>query len=143
MEEHVTVLDDRAAEQDQMERQHILLVNSDPAILDLARVLLGEARYNVTTTNAVPRTFALIAAAQPALLIIDLAIAEVAGWDLLVHLHAEAATAAIPVIVTARDPRLLAHAARYPYLFGGPVRLVIPFDVDALLNAVWTIIGSA
>jgi len=143
MEEYVTALDDRAAEQDQMGRGHILLVNSDPAILDLARALLGEAHYNITTTNAVPRTFALIAAAQPELLIIDLAIAEVAGWDLLVQLHAEARTAAIPMIVTARDVRLLAHAERYPYLFGEPVRLVIPFAVDALLGAVRTLIGPA
>jgi len=143
MEAYVTALDDHAAEQDQMDRQHILLVNSDPAILDLARVLLGEAHYNITTTNAVPRTFALIAAAQPALLIIDLAITEVAGWDLLVRLHAEARTAAIPMMVTAHDVRLLAHAERYPYLFGEPVRLVIPFEVDTLLDAVRTLIGPA
>ncbi len=143
MEEYVTALDDHAAEQIQMDRQHILLVNSDPAILDLARALLGEARYNITTTNAVPRTFALIAAARPALLIIDLAITEVAGWDLLVRIHAAARTAALPMIVTARDPRLLAHAARHPYLFGEPVRLVIPFAVDALLDAARALIGPA
>jgi len=143
MEEYITALDDDAAEQDQMDRQHVLLVNSDPTILDLARALLGEARYNVTTTNAVPRTFALIAAAQPALLIIDLAIPERAGWDLLVRLHAEVTTTRIPVIITASDPRLIDHAARYPYIFGGSGRVVLPFAVDALLDAVRILIGPA
>ena len=127
----------------QMGRQHILVVNSDPVVLDLARVLLQEARYNVTTTNAVPRTFALIAAAQPALIVVDLAIAETSGWDLLARLHAATATAAIPVIVTARDPRLLAYADRYPDLFAGPGRLALLFDVTTLLDAVRTLIGAA
>jgi PleD family two-component response regulator len=143
MEAYVATSNDRAAERDQMDRQHILLVNSDPAILDLARVLLGEARYNVTTTNAVPRTFALIAAAQPALLVVDLAVTEYSGWDLLARLHAEPATAAIPVIVTARDPRLLAYADRYPHIFGGPGRLALLFDVTTMLDAVRALIGPA
>ena len=143
MEEFAAALRARDDEAARMDRQHILVVNSDPAVLDLARALLQDARYNVTTTNAVPRTFALIAAARPALLIVDLAITEQSGWDLLVRLHAATATAAIPVIVTARDPRLLAHADRYPYIFGGPVRLVIPFDVATLRDAVQRLIGVA
>jgi CheY-like chemotaxis protein len=114
VEESAETLSTRDDEAAQLDRQHILVVNSDPAVLDLARALLQDARYNVTTTNAVPRTFALIAAAQPALLVVDLAVTENSGWDLLVRLHAETATAAIPVIVTARDPRLLAYADRYP-----------------------------
>ena len=78
----------RPGEEAQAGRRHILLVNRDPALLEVVRVLLQEERYNVTTTNAVPLTFALIAAARPALLVVDLAIAERSGWDLLVRLHA-------------------------------------------------------
>ena len=143
MEEYVKTLDDRDREQAQMGRQHILLVNGDSVLLDVARALLQEARYNVTTTNAVPLTFALIAAARPALLIIDLAITEWAGWHLLVRLRAEAVTAAIPVLITARDPRLLAHAGRYPDLFGGQAQLAIPYTARALLDDVHALIGTA
>jgi len=143
MEAYVTALDDHAAEQEQMGRWHILMVNRDPALLDVVRVLLDEERYNVTSTNAVPLTFALIAAARPALIIIDLEITHQHGWDLLVRLHAEARTAAIPVIVTARDARLLAHADRYPDLYGADVQLVIPFSADTLLDAVRALIGTA
>ncbi len=134
---------EHAAEVAQMGRQHILMVNRAPALLDLVRVVLDEERYNVTTTNAVPLTFALIDAARPALLIIDLALAESAGWALLVRLHAEATTAAIPVIVTATDSRLLDQARRYPALFGGRSYLTVPFTVEALLRQVWALIGTA
>lgn len=141
MEEYIAAPTARANEQAQMSRRHVLLVNSDPAFLDLAHTLLQEARYNVTTTNAVPLTFALIAAGHPTLLIVDLALAEQNGWELLVRLHAEAVTTAIPVISTARDARLLDHAARYPYLFGGQTQLVIPFSMSTLLDTVCTLIG--
>lgn len=71
------------AEQDQMERKHVFVVNSAPDLLDLVRELLQEEFYNVTTTNFVPDTFDQIAAVRPAALIVDLAVGERAGWDLL------------------------------------------------------------
>lgn len=110
MQEYAESLLAQDDEQAQMGRRHILMVNGNPVLLDAVRVLLHDERYNVTTTNAVPLTFALIATARPALIIIDLELAERSGWDLLVRLHAEVVTAAIPVVVTARDARLLAHA---------------------------------
>jgi hypothetical protein len=41
----------------QMRRQHIFVVNGSVEFLDVVRELLQEERYNVTTTNFVPRTF--------------------------------------------------------------------------------------
>lgn len=143
MEEYAAAIRARAAEETQMGRQHILMVNRAPALLDLVRVMLDEERYNVTTTNAVPLTFALIEAARPALIIIDLALAERGGWDLLVRLHTEAITAAIPIIVTATDIRLLDHARRYPALFGAQSYLAVPFTVEALVGQVRALIGAS
>jgi CheY-like chemotaxis protein len=143
MEPYLTRLDDRARELDQMERQHILMVNRTPAFLDFVRVALDDLRYNVTTTNAVPLTFDLIKVARPALIIVDLEITEQSGWDLLVRLHPEAVTAGIPVVITAKDDRLLAHAHRYPYLFGGQAHLAVPFGTETLRAAIATLIGPA
>ena len=56
----------RTAETTQMARQHIFAVNGSPDFLDLLRELLQDERYNVTTTNFVPATFAQIDALQPA-----------------------------------------------------------------------------
>ncbi|HEX2348902.1 MAG TPA: hypothetical protein VHI51_10765, partial [Ktedonobacterales bacterium] len=52
----------------QGQRQHIFAVNHDPEFLDVMRMLLQDERYNVTTTNYVPRTWEQIAALQPSLL---------------------------------------------------------------------------
>lgn len=56
----------------QAERWHVFAVNHDPEFMDVVRVLRQEERYNVTTTNYLPRTCQQIAALQPSLLLIDL-----------------------------------------------------------------------
>ena len=143
MAEQVAGLDHGAAELRQLDRQHIVVVNRDPAFLDLVRLLLQQERYNVTTTNFVPRTFHQIVALRPALLIIDLQVAQFSGWDLLERLHADALINTVPVIITATDPQLLDHAHRHRQLYGGQDYLALPFVLNTLLDTIHAIIGGA
>ena len=106
-------------ERAQRRRPHVFVVNGAPAFLDLMRELLQDERYNVTTTNFVPRTLEQVAALQPSLLVIDLEVGRRAGWDLLERLRGEAATNGIPVVVVATDPRLLAEAKARQARYGG------------------------
>ena len=78
------------AESRRMDRKHVFVVNGEPDFLDIMRDLLQGERYNVTTTNFVPRTFDQIAALRPDLLIVDLAVDDRAGWELLERLQASA-----------------------------------------------------
>lgn len=128
---------------EQMNRKHIFAVNGSPEFLDLLRQLLQEEHYNVTTTNFVPRTYDQIAALEPDLLLIDLAVGQRAGLDLLEHLGKEAATRGIPVIVLSTSPRLLDEAQADPGHFGGQRFLTKPFDLDELLTMVSDLIGLA
>ena len=130
-------------EQERERRQHIFVVNGDPDFLNIVRALLQDERYNVTTTNFVPRTFDQIAALQPALLVVDVVIGERAGWDLLDRLQAAASTHDIPVIVTSTDPRLLDRARANPQRYGRQRFLDKPMDLDALLAMIEELIGKA
>ncbi len=130
-------------ERAQMERQHIFVVHDDPVFLDLVRLLLQDERYNVTTTNYVPRTFEQIAALGPSLLIVDLRLQDRAGWDLLGRLRAEASTRGIPVVVVSTDPRLLERARAERAGADARSYLALPFDIDELLRTVGTLIGPA
>src|SRR5215217_3731380 len=69
-----------AAPSAQMRRRHVVLVNSDPAFLDAARVLLQGDRYNVTTTNLVPATYDMIHAAGADALVVDLKLGQPQIW---------------------------------------------------------------
>jgi twitching motility two-component system response regulator PilH len=131
------------SEQAQMARPHIFAINGDPDFLNVVRVLLQDERYNVTTTNFVPRTFNQIAALQPSLLLVDLTIGKEAGWDLLERLHKEASTRHIPLIVVSNDERLLDQARRNAERYGGKDFIAKPLDLDALLGTIESLAGDS
>lgn len=126
-----------------MDRQHIFVVHGSPFVLDLVRDILQAERYNVTTTNIVPRTFEQIAALEPDLLLVDLASGEGAGWDLLARLQTDAMTRGTPVIVFSNDPDLLERAKAIETPGGVRRFLEKPFHLTALLALVDELVGPA
>jgi putative two-component system response regulator len=134
---------ERDAETVQMARQHIFVANGSVFVLDLVREILQDERYNVTTTNYVPNTFDHIQALAPDLLILDLALEERAGWELLARLQADAMTRGVPVIVFSTDPDLLERAQAVSVPGGTRRFLTKPFHLSALLGLVDELIGPA
>ena len=130
-------------ERAQMAARHIFVINGDPGFLNLMRDLLQDEAYNVTTTNFVPATFDQIAALQPDLLLIDLAIGRRAGWELLERLHATAATTAVPVIIVSTQPDYLARARAQAARYGAAGLLAKPFDLADLLLLVRTALAPS
>ncbi|HWV35448.1 MAG TPA: response regulator [Thermomicrobiales bacterium] len=131
------------AERKQMARKHVFVVNGAAEFLDLLRELLEEEQYNVTTTNFVPLTFDQIAALQPDLLMIDLAVGIHAGWDLLERLAREASTNQIPIIVFSTSPEILEKAQSQPERYGGQRFLGKPVDLDEVIKSIEEVIGKA
>lgn len=127
----------------QAARQHIFAVNHESAFLDVVRMLLQDERYNVTTTNYVPRTWDQIAVLQPNLLLIDLVPGLQAGWDLLERLRAESVTGRIPVLVTSSDRHLLARVQVERERYGGDRVIIKPLNTGVLLETIRTLIGPA
>ena len=68
-------------------RKHVFAINTSPEFLNIVRELFQEEGYNVTTTNFAPNSFQQIEALQPDALIIDIAIGQEAGWELLEQLE--------------------------------------------------------
>lgn len=127
----------------QQQRKHVFVVNGDPSFLDLVRELLQDHRFNVTTTNFVPRTFEQIQALDPNLIVVDLAVGQQAGWDLLERLQHDAIARDIPVIVTSTDPRFLDIARRNQERYGERSYISKPLDVEELRQTVEALIGEA
>ena len=131
------------AERRQQDRKHIFAVNGASDFLDVVRMLFEEERYNVTTTNFVPKTFEQIVILEPNLVVIDLAVHAQAGWDLLERLHNDALTHGIPVIIVSTDPKLLERAQADFARYGGQRFIGKPFDIDDLIGAAEELIGKA
>ena len=124
-------------------RKHVFAINASPEFLNLVRELFQEEGYDVTTTNFAPNSFAQIEALQPDALIIDIAIGQEAGWELLEQLGADADTAGIPTLVVSTDPRLLADAEAHSARYGTHRFLEKPLDLDAMLSNIEEMIGRA
>ena len=127
----------------QESRKHVFVINGAPEFLDLMRELLQDERFNVTTTNFVARTFETVAVVRPDLLIVDLAIGQAAGPELLAKMRAGDATRALPIIVVSTDPSLLDEARRVAPPTSRVRYVTKPLDLDALLATVEELIGAA
>ena len=127
----------------QTRRPHVFAINTSPEFLNIVRELFQDEGYNVTTTNFAPNSFAQIEALQPDALIIDIAIGQEAGWELLEQLDADADTAGIPALIVSTDPRLLAQAEAHAARYGSHRFLAKPLDLEAMLQAIRDMIGES
>ncbi|MEJ7838725.1 MAG: response regulator [Thermomicrobiales bacterium] len=139
----VVVQDVHRATPEQMARKHVFVLNGSSEFLGIVRQLLEDERYNVTTSNFVPSSFETVVAAQPSLLIVDLVIGELAGWELLVQVRNSESTSTIPTLLMSTAPKLLDKAKEEHDEFGGDKYLSKPFDLEDLLKAVVDLIGPA
>jgi len=96
--------------------QHILVNSGTADILHLIRGLMRE-RYTITTIDFVPDTLAQIAALDPAVLTLDIAMREQAGWQPFKRLLVEARKTGILMLVISTAPSLAKrpqeHASQY------------------------------
>jgi CheY-like chemotaxis protein len=128
---------------EQMRRRHVLIINRDAALLDGARALLQDERYNVTTTSLVPRTAWMIEALAPDVIVVDLALDEPELWRFVDHLLTAPRLKLIPVIFTASDPDMLERAQTLPHLAGGHFAFLRPFRPADLVDCVHGLVGPA
>jgi CheY-like chemotaxis protein len=125
-------------------RKHVFAVNSSPDFLLIVRELLEEEGYAVTTSTFESNVFTQIVMRQPDALLIDVAVGEAAGWDLLRRLHTEAATTEIPILVTSTSPALLEQAREQEAWYGTEgLFLTKPMDLDELLRTIRVMVGDA
>jgi two-component system cell cycle response regulator DivK len=76
----------------------ILVVDDDLANLALAEALLQAEGFQVRVAIDAATTFKILETVTPALILMDIQLPEVDGWELTRRLKADPATSAIPVI---------------------------------------------
>ena len=124
---------------------HVVCVSALPSFLTLARRLLAEERYAVTSMIGVSPTADQVAGLRPSLVLLDLGAEPSQMLELVRHLRATPATLQLPIVVTGRDRhRLEERIAALDDSVRGSVALV-PFDRDqrTLLAEVALRTGSA
>jgi CheY-like chemotaxis protein len=80
---------------------HVLVVDDDLTTRLLLSAALTKVRYTVTTVASGMEALAWLYATptQPCVILLDVLMPGMTGWELLARLRADAALAAIPVVV--------------------------------------------
>ncbi len=86
-----------------MSKQKILLVDDEEDILDFLELILEEQGYSIMKANSGKEALASAQVHRPELILLDIMMPEMDGWEVLKLLKADEETANIPVaMLTAR-----------------------------------------
>jgi DNA-binding response OmpR family regulator len=98
---------------------HILVVDDDDSIRAMIAEVLAEEGFDVATARDGQEALTAIAAHRPKLVLLDLNIPVMSGWEVLTHLRT--AQVAVPVVFMTAGYRAKTEAERHRFATaGGP-----------------------
>jgi putative two-component system response regulator len=78
---------------------NILVVDDDPGVQNMIRRILQRSGYGVQTARGGREAYAMVSASLPDLIILDLSMPGIDGFEVATHLKTNPATREIPIIV--------------------------------------------
>ena len=118
----------------------VVYIEDEQEMIDLVRLILGRKGFEVIGVNSGREGIELIQKDKPDLVLLDLMMPDIDGWDVYQQMKADEATRTIPVIViTAKaqsiDKVLGLHIAKVEDY------IAKPFTPQELLNSVERVLG--
>jgi CheY-like chemotaxis protein len=117
------------------ESRHILCIEDEPEMIDLIRLILGRRGYKVEGASGGKEGLKRVQQEQPDMVLLDLMMPDMDGWEVYQQMKADEKTKSIPVIViTAKaqsiDKVLGLHVAKVEDY------IAKPFSPQELLDSV-------
>jgi signal transduction histidine kinase/CheY-like chemotaxis protein len=110
-------------------RDIVLVIDDDPAVLDLMQRILMKERFRPVLADDPRKALSLARAVKPSVVILDVLMPTMNGWEVLRALKADTELEPVPVIMlTIVDDRRTAAA------LGAVEHLLKPIDRDVLLR---------
>lgn len=119
----------------------ILVVDDDPGVRRLLSVQLGLAGHQVDIAEDGADALVALGREKPDVLVLDVMMPELDGWQVLAKLRSKPAFADLPVLLlTAMTQR---EDLDKSYALGASVVMTKPYDGDQLISAVETLLAQA
>jgi len=84
---------------DQRPQKRILCIEDEPEMIDLIRLILGRRGFEVTGATGGKAGLDAVRAERPDLVLLDLMMPDMDGWEVYQQMKADESTRRIPVIV--------------------------------------------
>jgi DNA-binding response OmpR family regulator len=117
-------------------RRSVLVVEDDPDLLALVEMLLADAGHRVRTAPEGRAALARIEEELPGLILLDMRMPGMNGWDFARELRARHGSPCPIVVVTAAE-----DARRSAEAIGADGFIAKPFDIDEVLAVVERFVG--
>jgi DNA-binding response OmpR family regulator len=118
----------------------ILVVDDDADILALTRMTLERAGFNVAVASGGLHAIEWLGIETPDLVVLDVMMPQISGWEVLDFLKNNEATATVPVLMmTARDKP---DDVKVGYDYGATYYLTKPWRKEDLLRGVDVALGK-
>lgn len=115
----------------------ILVVDDDPAILDIITQVLVAEGYRARGYRTARDALAAVRQAPPELILLDLWMPEMDGWEFRRRQLMLASARHVPVVLLSAGGRLDEHHRA----LGAAASIAKPFDLGDLLTTVATVLG--
>jgi CheY-like chemotaxis protein len=114
----------------------VLVIDDNPAILQLFERYLTPQHYEVIKAHGGADVLDLVAETRPAVIILDVMMPNLDGWQVLHSLKENPATAGTPIIVCSvlKEPELALSLGAHAYLKKPVERLALLAQVERLVN---------
>ncbi len=119
----------------------ILVVDDDVEIVDMTALLLRGAGYDVATAGSGEEALYAIQEARPDVILLDINMPGLDGWEVLRVLREDDGTRALPVIMFSVnfEVREKLHALQ----LGAHDYVTKPFDTEELLRRIGEVVAAA
>lgn len=118
----------------------IVCVDDEPGVIELIQLILEERGLKVVGAESGTEGMAAIRELQPALVLLDLMLPEMDGWEIYRRMKADEALKNIPVIiVTAKTAGIDEALAKYVAKVDAYIKK--PFSLEELMQSVDRALG--
>ena len=111
----------------------VVVINDSPELLELAEILLRDEDFDVKVAVIGTGAYDLVRTTMPDLVILDIRLPDISGWDILQALKLDARTAHIPILVCSAAVQELRALEEQLASMGIDI-LIKPFAIDSLLE---------
>lgn len=119
----------------------VVIADDDPTIINLVKLRLGLARFNVMATHDAVSALAMVRAQEPVAVILDVQMPGGGGLSALSKIKSDPHMAKLPVMMLTgeRNPETVMEAMTG----GASDYMVKPFNPDTLLERVMRLVKSS
>lgn len=120
--------------------KHILVVDDQPQLLQTIQDVLGDRGYRVDTCDLSAEAADLVRELKPDLVLLDLNMPGMSGWEVLEVLRLSPDTRGVPIVISSAD--FTALQQRESLLGSKGIEVLYrPFDIDELYSLVERLVG--